>query len=689
MRPPYPAARRAAVVDTFHGVAVPDPYRWLEAPDSPETRAWIDAQRRLTEAHLSAIPARAALRARLTALWQHARYGLPVERGGRTFYTHNDGTWEQDQLLVEDTPGAPPRVLLDPATFSEDGTVSLAQWSPSPDGRWLAYALSDGGADWITWHILRVDSGEVLPEVLRWVKFSGVTWTPDSTALYYSRYPEPADPLEQVLEHQRLYRHTLGTPQHEDVLLYARPDEPAWGFGPWLSHHGDVLLVVTWRSTDEVNQLHRLDPADPAAPPVPLLEDWSAGRIPVTVADGWLYLKTSADAPRGRLIRLRLDDPSVVEEIIPEQDASLRAVSRIGDQLVAQYLRDARSEVRLHALDGTPRGTLPLPGVGSVSGFLSDEDATHTHYVYTDFTTPAASWRHDLQTGAKQLIRRPAVDFDPDAYVSEQVFYTSHDGTQVPMFIARHRDTRPDGRRPTLLYGYGGFNIPLVPAFSVAALVWMERGGVYAVANLRGGGEYGEDWHAAGTRLQKQNVFDDFIAAAEWLTGPGGWTCPARLASHGRSNGGLLVGATMLQRPDLFGAAIPGVGVLDMLRYHRFTIGRAWAGDYGTAEESPEMFAALLAYSPVHCVREGAAYPATLVTTGDHDDRVVPAHSYKFTAALQHGQGGPAPVLVRIDARAGHGSGRSVSQVIAEQADQWAFLLQALGVTDADAPQRG
>ena len=673
---PYPQAHRGEVVEAFFGTSVADPYRWLEAPDSAETRAWIDAQGRLTDAYLDQLSTREAIQERMEALWTYERFSPPRRYGSRTFYTHNTGSQEHDVLFVQEN-GSPPRALLDPATLSEDGTVSLAGWTPSDDGSLLAYGLSDGGSDWRTWRVMDVATGEPLPDVLENIKFSGVTWRKDGAGFYYARYPAPDSPLEGALTDQKLYHHRLGDAQSDDTLIYERPDEPEWGFGSRLSDDGDTLFVSTWRSTEDLNQLHTLDLTDPDATLTPLFEDWSAGWSVISAEGDTVWLWTNLDAPRGRIVQLSLAEPDTLREVIPQSEQTLQRTRRVGDQLVTVSLQDAQAVMRTYSLSGEPIGEVALPGIGSVFGLSSRPGQTEAFFQFASFTTPPTTWRYDATTGLAALHREPAVDFLPDDYTIEQVRYASADGTQIPMFIIRRADL-PDGPAPTLLYGYGGFNISITPRFSVPTLTWLELGGVYAVANLRGGGEYGEAWHKAGTKTNKQNVFDDFIAAAEHLVDTG-VTTPAQLAINGRSNGGLLVGATLLQRPDLFAAAIPSVGVLDMLRYHRFTIGRAWSEDYGTVDDA-EQFAALYAYSPVHNVTAGAAYPATLITTADHDDRVVPAHSYKFAAALQHGQGGPEPILIRIDTRAGHGAGRSASQQIAEFTDKWAFLVEELGM---------
>ncbi len=673
----YPLARRDPLVEEIHGTPVADPYRWLEDPDSDETRAWIAAEVALTDAYLDAIPQRAAIQRRLEAVWQYERYSTPRIHGTRTFYTHNTGSQEHDVLFVEEDGAA--RALIEPAALSADGTVSLAGYEPSPDGSLLAYGLSDGGSDWRIWRIMDVATGEVLSDELRFIKFSGVSWTADGAGLYYARYPEPQSPLEEALENQRLYHHALGAAQDQDTLVLARPDEPEWGFGSEISDDGRTLFVSTWRSTEDLNQLHTLDLSDPAAELTPLFDDWSAGWSVISAEGRQVWLWTNLDAPRGRIVTVNLDEPETITEVIPQSEQTLQTTRRVGDQLLTVTLSDARAVLSAYSLTGEPLGEIPLPGIGSISALTSRPGQTDGWIEFSSFTAPPAIYRYDATTGQSSLYRQPEVAFEPTDYLTEQVFYTSADGTTVPMFIVRRADVEPDGSTPTLLYGYGGFNISITPRFRPETVTWLDMGGIYAVANIRGGGEYGEAWHEAGTKLHKQNVFDDFIAAAEHIIAAG-ITSPARLAIHGRSNGGLLVGATLLQRPDLFGAAIPSVGVLDMLRYHTFTIGRAWSEDYGTVED-PAEFAALYAYSPVHNATPGTAWPATLITTADHDDRVVPAHSYKFAAALQHGQAGEEPILIRIDTRAGHGAGRSASQRIAEVTDQWAFLTRELEMT--------
>lgn len=678
----YPAARQADVVDDFHGTPVADPYRWLEDPDSPETRAWIDAQNRLTFGWLERIPARAALQRRLTELWDYEKFGVPVVRGGKYFSTRNDGLQNQSVLYVAEGLEATPRVLLDPNLLSVDGTVALSGWEPSEDGRWLAYGVAVAGSDWQEWRVLDVATGEPLADHLRWIKFSGVSWTPDGAGFYYSRYEEPsaATQLIDVNYFQKLYFHRLHTAQGEDALVYQRPDQKEWSFAARVSEEGEYLWITVNRGTDRNSGLfyQRRNEANGAV--IELLRAFDAEYEYLTSEGNTLWVRTDRDAPRGQIVAIDLRDPQPEQwrTVVPEAAATLEAAGRVGDRLVAVYLEDASHRVRMFDLAGHAAGEVPLPALGTVAGFEGRRASRETFYSFASFNTPARIFRYDLAQETHGEVRAPRLGFRPDDYVTRQVFATSADGTRVPIFVSHRRDVTPQADTPCYLFGYGGFNISLTPAFSVQNLVWMERGGVLAVATLRGGGEYGRAWHQAGQRGQKQQVFDDFIAAAEWLIAAG-MTSSERLAISGRSNGGLLVGACMTQRPELFGAALPGVGVLDMLRFHRFTIGWAWVPEYGTADVA-EDFEFLYRYSPLHRVRAGVAYPATLITTADHDDRVVPAHSFKFAAALQAAQGGTAPVLIRIDTEAGHGAGKPTTKLIQEQADLLAFLVEALAM---------
>jgi len=676
------------VVDIYHGQPVPDPYRWLEDLDSQQTRAWIEAQNQLTFDYLRQIPARKRLLERLTQLWNYEKYSQPFKEGNRYFYFNNDGLQNQSVLYTQESLEAEARVLLDPNTFSEDGTVALSgiaisrarDSSAEHAGRYLAYGLSRSGSDWQEWKVRDIETGEDLPDHLRWVKFSGASWTLDGQGFFYSRYDEPApgSEYESVNYFQKLYYHRLGTPQSQDILVYHRPDQKEWGFAGGVTEDGDYLIISVWRGTDPKNLIFYKDLRDPQSPVVELIREFEAEYSFIGNDGSRFWLLTDQGAPRRRVVAVDLQQPEQLQEVIPQAEETLQGISLINNQFVAFYLKDAHTQIKRFALDGRFLGEIPLPGLGSAGGFGGKRYDTETFYTFTSFTTPPTIYRYDFTTGTSTLFRQPQVDFDPSAYEVKQIFYTSRDGTRVPMFITHKKGLELTGSHPTLLYGYGGFGISLTPSFSVSLVAWLEMGGVYAQPNLRGGGEYGEEWHQAGTKLNKQNVFDDFIAAAEWLIAHG-YTNPSRLAISGGSNGGLLVGACMTQRPDLFAAALPAVGVMDMLRFPKFTIGWAWISEYGSPE-NPEEFKALYAYSPLHNLKPGTAYPATLITTADHDDRVVPAHSFKFAAALQAAQGGSQPVLIRIETKAGHGAGKPTTKLIEEAADRWAFLVQVLGI---------
>ena len=678
----YPPARRSEQTDDYHGTVVADPYRWLEDPDAPESRAWIEAENALAFGFLEQIPARAEIARRLTDLWNYERYGTPHLQGGRYFYGRNDGLQNQSVLYVTETLDGDPRVLLDPNTLSEDGTVALAGSAISEDGKWIAYGLSAAGSDWTEWKVRSVDTGEDAADHLRWVKFSGASWAKDGSGFYYSRYDAPpaGEELQQANYYQKLFFHALGTPQDDDVLVYERPDEKEWGFGGSVSEDGEYLLIYVRQGTERMNRLYYKSLATPDAPVVPLLDGFDASYTFLGREGREFWLQTDNQAPRGRVVAVDIDhpDPEHWREVIPEAAETLEGVSLVGERFVASYLKDACTQVKVFALDGTFERTVDLPGLGSAGGFGGKREQTETFYAYTSYTVPTTVYRYDIPTGTSTVYRQPAVAFDPADYETTQVFYASKDGTRIPLFLTHKKGLTRDGQNPTYLYGYGGFDISLTPSFSPAQVVWLERGGILAVANLRGGGEYGKAWHDAGRLHVKQNVFDDFIAAGEWLI-ENHYTSTPKLAIGGVSNGGLLVGACLTQRPDLWGACLPAVGVLDMLRFQKFTIGWAWVSDYGSSD-NPADFPVLYAYSPLHNLKPGTAYPATLITTGDHDDRVVPAHSFKFAAALQAAQGGDAPALIRIETRAGHGAGKPTAKVIEEAADRWAFLVKVLGM---------
>jgi len=677
----YPPAARVEQVDDYFGTRVEDPYRGLERVDDAQTRQWVGAENELAQPYLEGIPARETIKKRLTELWNYERYDIPVQRGGRYFFSRNDGLQNQSVLYVADSLTAQPRVLLDPNALSKDATIALGEFVPSPDGKLLAYSLSDGGTDWRTWHFREVESGRDLPDVLRFMKFADVAWTPDSRTVYYARYPLHADGSGDDTKQREVYWHKLATAQDADERVFKVVDHPTRNPYVQISDDGRYLIIWVYDGSKQTGIYYRTLAQDgsPSSEVVRLFDTFDADFEFIGEVDDTFYVRTNSGAPNSQLIAV----PATSAErknwrvVIPESQHALIAASIVGNRMILQYLQDAHSVVRATDLDGKALYDVKLPGYGQAAGFFGDIKDGETFFSYTDFLTPTTISRLDIASGEVSVFRAPKVAIDTSAYVTEQVFYRSKDGTRVPMFISSKRNLVKNGQTPVMLYGYGGFNIAQQPAFSVPVMVWLEMGGAFAVANLRGGSEYGEAWHTAGTKLQKQNVFDDFIAAAQWLIDEK-YTSTSKLAIRGRSNGGLLVGAVLTQRPDLFGAALPGVGVLDMLRYHTPSANaRQWSGDYGLSENQDE-FRALYAYSPVHNVRPGTCYPPTLVTTADHDDRVVPWHSYKFAAQLQRAQSCPNPVLLRVETRAGHGAGKPVWMQIEDFADQWAFLVKTL-----------
>ncbi len=680
----YPPTDQVDQIDDHHGTKVPDPYRWLEddVRQSEKVADWVKAQNEVTFGFLEKIPERKAIQKRLTGLWDFEKFGTFFKAGGRYYYQHNTGLQNQYVLYVLDSLEAEPRVLIDPNTWSADGTVALDGMSFSDDGRYMTYGIQDGGSDWRTWRVMEIDGGRVLEEELKWLKFTGTSWTKDGRGFFYSRYDEPTEDakFQSLNLNQKVFYHRVGTSQNEDVLVYARPDNPDWGFQTEATEDGRFLVITIWKGTDDKFRIVYKDLTEPYGMPVELVTDFDNEYTFIGNDGPVMFFKTDLDAPKRRLIAIDTRQPerTAWKELIPEAEDVLTGVSLVGNTFLADYLKDARSQIKLYAMDGQFLSELELPGIGSADGFGGKRTDMETFYSFSSFAVPPSIYRYDLVARKSTLLRRSKVDFVPEDYVTEQVFYASKDGTRVPMFLTYKKGTQRQGNNPTLLYGYGGFNVALTPRFSISRLAWMEMGGIFAQANLRGGGEYGEDWHQAGTKLNKQNVFDDFIAAAEWLIQEG-YTRRERLAIQGGSNGGLLVGACMAQRPDLFGACLPAVGVMDMLRFHKFTAGRFWVDDYGSADNAEE-FKALFAYSPYHNLKDGTAYPPTLITTADTDDRVVPGHSFKFAARLQAAHEGKAPVLIRIETRAGHGSGKPTTMLIEEIADQWAFLVKVLGM---------
>jgi prolyl oligopeptidase len=680
----YPVAPSSNQVDDYHGVKVADPYRPLEDPDSAASRQWIEAENKLTFGYLDTIPSRPKIHARLTELFNYERYSVPTEHGGRYFYVHNTGLQNQAVFYWLSALDAEPRLLLDPNTLSADGTVAVSGVSYSEDGQLMAYALSTSGSDWVEWHVREVSTGKDLPDVVKWSKFSGAAFTKDARGFFYSRYDEPkaGSALRDTNYYQKLYFHKLGTPQSADELIYKRDDQKEWGFGGAVTDDGHYLILYVSVGTDPRNRVYYKDLTKPASPVVPLMDKMDAAYNFVDNDGPVFWFVTNQGATLSRLVEveLRQPEPEHWKTIVPESADKLEFASMVDHKFIASYLKDAHTEVKVFDRSGKFLRTVELPGIGTAGGFGGRREQRYTFYSYTSYATPATIYRYDVATGKSTVFRQPKVKFHPEDYETRQVFYSSKDGTRVPMFITSKKGLKLDGTNPTLLYGYGGFDVPLTPGFSVGSLVWMEMGGVYAVANLRGGGEYGEPWHQAGTKLRKQNVFDDFIAAGEWLIA-NHYTVSSKLAIQGGSNGGLLVGACMAQRPELYGAALPAVGVMDMLRFHKFTIGWAWTSDYGSSDNAEE-FAAIYKYSPLHNIKAGVQYPATLIMTADHDDRVVPAHSFKFAATLQADQAGPAPVLIRIQTKAGHGAGKPISKTIDEITDAWGFLVKSLGMKD-------
>ncbi|CAN5499234.1 prolyl oligopeptidase family serine peptidase [soil metagenome] len=676
----YPEAPKSDQADDYHGTNVADPYRPLENADSPESRKWIEEENKLTFDFLASIPDRKKINDRLTRLWNYEKYGVPYREGGRYFFDKNTGLQNQSVLYTtKELPGEP-QTLLDPNTLSKDGTTAVTGTDVSEDGKLLAYGLAVAGSDWQEWKVRDIESGKDLEDHTKWVKFSGASWNREGTGFFYSRYDEPTsgEQLKAANYFHKLYFHKLSTPQSEDVLVYERPDQKEWLFNGEVSEDGAFLIISVSQGTDPKNRVFFKDLRKPDAPVVELLNKADAEYAFIGNDGPVFWFRTNLNAPRGRIIAIDTGKPEEIKELVPQSDEKLEGVNVVGERFIANYLKDAHSMVRLFELTGKPAGEIALPGLGTAGGFSGKRIDTETFYTYTSYTEPPTVFRYDLKSGKSEALFRPKVDFNSDDFVTEQVFYTSKDGTRVPMFLTYHKELKKDGTNPTLLYGYGGFDNSLTPGFSPATAAWLQMGGVYAVANLRGGGEYGEEWHLSGTKLRKQNVFDDFIAAGEWLIEHQITSTP-KLAISGRSNGGLLIGAVLNQRPDLWGAALPGVGVMDMLRFQKFTIGWAWTSDYGSSD-NPEEFEALYKYSPLHNVKPGTKYPPTLITTADHDDRVFPGHSFKYAAAMQAAQAGPAPVLIRIETRAGHGAGKPTTKQIEDITDQLAFLVKALGM---------
>lgn len=683
----YPQTQRIDHVDDYHGVKVEDPYRWLEEDvrQSPRVRDWVEAQNKVTFDYLRSLPKREQIRERLTKLWNYEKYSVPWKAGGRYYISKNDGLQNHYVIYVMDSLDGPKRVLLDPNKWSKDGTTALGGMSFSEDGRFVAYAIQEAGSDWRTWKVKDIETGEDLTDVLKYLKFTGVAWEPKSRGFFYAKYPDP-DPNDQFTslnKKMKVMYHNLGTNQQDDTVVYYRPDHPDWGYNIEVTDDGRYLVLTIWVGTDEKYRVMYKDLDQPYAMPVDLIEDFQNEYSFIDNDGPVFFFSTDFEAPNRRVIAIDTRKPERENwtQIIPESKEPLKSVDLVNNLFVCTYLKDVATQAKLFTLQGRYLRDVEFPGLGTAGGFGGKRKDTETFYSFESFAVPPSMYRYDMVTGESRLLNRAKVDFDPNQYTTERVFYTSKDGTRVPMFITCKKGVERNGSNPTLLYGYGGFNISILPQFSALRLTWMEMGGIYAVANIRGGGEYGQAWHEAGKKMQKQNVFDDFIAAAEYLI-ENKYTSRKKLGILGGSNGGLLVGACMTQRPDLYAVAIPAVGVMDMLRFDEFTAGRFWVDDYGSAKDSKEMFEYLKSYSPYHNLKPGVHYPATLITTADTDDRVVPGHSFKFAAQLQHCQAGDSPVLIRIETRAGHGSGRPTSMIIEEQADIYAFLAKNLDMTE-------
>jgi len=676
----YPDSKPGKTIDILHDIKVPDPYRWLEDLNSDQTSTWVKAQSSLTDSYLDAIPGRKALENHLTKLWNVERLGVPSFEGGYYFFSKNNGLQNQSVLYSTKSLDLEPTVLLDPNKLSKDGTVALNSYEVSPNGKYLAYSTSASGSDWVEWKVREISSGKDLSDHLKWSKFSGASWAKNSKGFYYGRFPTPKNGEEMMAQniHKKIYFHEIGKPQNEDLLVYERPNQPKQGLYAWVTEDGKYLLIQVSQGTDTKNGLFYKDLRNPTSKVIELLSDFDASYDFVTNLGSKFIIRTDLNAPKQKVISIDINEPlsDRWETIIPESTETLRSVSHIGGLFIANYLKDARTEIRRFKTNGNPLPPVKLPGLGTAAGFGGKSDQTETFYYFTSFTSPGAVYRYDVTRNASTLFKAPETQFNRDHYESRQIFATSRDGTKIPMFIVSKKNLKLDGKNPTLLYAYGGFNISLRPSYSPATIAWLDLGGIYVMANLRGGGEYGEEWHQAGMKLKKQNVFDDFIACAEHLISKK-FTSSKKLSIAGGSNGGLLVGACMVQRPELYGACLPAVGVMDMLRFHKFTIGWAWQAEYGKPDD-PDDFKNLLKYSPYHNLKPNN-YPATMVITSDHDDRVVPSHSYKFAAALQSSQNGSAPTLIRIESKAGHGAGTPTSKRIEAIVDKYAFLAKALG----------
>ena len=678
----YPPAPSANQVDDYSGAKVADPYRPLENPDAPESRKWIEAEDKLTLDFLATIPERDAIKKRLTEVWDYERFGVPFKEKNRYFFSKNSGLQNQNVLYTTTNFFEKPRELLDPNVLAKDGTIALGGVDVTDNAKLMAYGLATAGSDWQQWKVRDVETGKDRQDLLDWIKFSNTSWKKDGSGFFYSRYDKPDEKNKlrsQVFGH-KVFFHQLGTQQSQDKLIYERPDQKEWLFNAEVTDDGRYLIITVQRGTDPKNRIFYKNLVDPNSKVVELLDKADAEYSFIDNEGPVFAFRTNLNGPLGRIVTIDTSKPLPprIDELVAESKDKLEEVTSVGDRFVALYLHDAHSAVKLFKLDGSRDGEIALPGLGTAAGFTGKRKERETFYSFTSFATPTEIFRYDFDKRASQVLFKPKVKFNPDDYTTEQVFYNSADGTRIPMFISYKKGMKRNGQNPTYLFGYGGFDISMTPTFAPANLVWMEMGGIFALANLRGGGEYGEKWHEAGMLHVKQNVFDDFISAAQHLIN-NHYTSTPKLAIGGSSNGGLLVGACLTQRPDLYGAALPNVGVMDMLRFQKFTIGWAWTSDYGSADK-PDDFSFLYAYSPLHHIAKGCCYPATMITTADHDDRVVPAHSFKFAATLQAAQGCDKPTLIRIETKAGHGAGKPTTKIIEETADRWAFLVKELGM---------
>jgi len=679
----YPEAKKENIVENYHGTMVADPYRWLENPDAPETIKWVEAENKLTKNFINKIKVRKKIEERLTELWNFPKYGIPIKRGTRYFFSKNDGLQNQDIIYMQESLDGEAKIVIDPNKFSEDGTIALSGRTFSENGRYMSYALSKSGSDQQEIFIHDIDTGIDFDEKLKWCKFSNMAWTHNHKGFYYNRFPNPETvPKEDRNKYSKIFYHKIGTPQSDDILVYEDPNHKEWLFYPFLSEDGKYLFLHISKGTDTENRIYyrKENSSDDF---IKLLDKADAYYGFIDNQGPYFYFQTNLNAPRYKIIAIdiRNPEPQNWKEIIPQQDDVIQFATVVNNQLLVGYLHNAHHKLKIYNMDGSFDREIEFPEIGSITAIGGRKVDTEMFIGYTSFLFPTRIYRYDFKTDELSIFRDSKINFDASKYETKQIFYKSKDGTRIPMFITHKKGLKLNGNNPTLLYAYGGFNISITPNFAVKNLIWIENGGVYASANLRGGGEYGEKWHKAGMLENKQNVFDDFISAAEWLI-ENGYTSTSKLAIDGASNGGLLTAACLIQKPDLYGAVISRVPVIDMLRYHKFTVGHFWTGEYGNAEKNPEHFNFMYKYSPLHNVKEGVTYPPTLITTADTDDRVAPAHAKKFAATLQEKDSGKNPILIRIETKAGHGAGKPTSKIIEEIADVYAFLFKILNISE-------